>query len=145
MAGMTGVRIAEAERPAWLRPVGAAAALAGASALVMAFDPATHIGYPPCPLRLLTGLDCPLCGSLRGTHALLTGHPGRALDHDVALVVVLPVIAVAWALWLGRSLGWTTRELRMTPRLSRWLIAAGLAWTVLRNLPVGPLLWLRST
>jgi hypothetical protein len=144
MAPVTGVATTTAARPAWLGPVGAAAALAGASAIVAAFDPATQVGYPPCPLRLLTGLDCPLCGSLRGTHALLTGHPGRALDHDVALVAVLPIVAVVWALWLARTLGWTDREIRMTPRLGRWLVGIGLVWTVVRNLPIGGLAWLGS-
>jgi hypothetical protein len=43
------------------------------------FDPATTWWFPSCPFHALTGWLCPLCGSLRAIHALLTGAPLAAL------------------------------------------------------------------
>src|SRR3982751_4231256 len=57
------------------------------------FNPATSGLYPPCPFRLLTGLNCPGCGTLRGLHQLLHGHPLAALDLNPLLIVTLPIMA----------------------------------------------------
>jgi Protein of unknown function (DUF2752) len=46
--------------------------------LIFAFDPTTTWWFPSCPLHALTGLLCPLCGSLRALHALLAGSPVAA-------------------------------------------------------------------
>jgi len=35
---------------------------------------------PPCPLRTLTGVPCPLCGMTRGVTAVVHGHLGRAAE-----------------------------------------------------------------
>jgi hypothetical protein len=45
-----------------------------ALALLYAYDPATTALFPSCPFRMMTGLLCPLCGTLRAAHALLHGH-----------------------------------------------------------------------
>jgi hypothetical protein len=50
-----------------------------AAILIFAFDPTTTWWFPSCPLHALTGLLCPLCGSLRALHALLMGAPVVAL------------------------------------------------------------------
>jgi len=49
-----------------------------AAMVIFAFDPATTWWFPSCPLHALTGLLCPLCGSLRAVHALLAGAPVAA-------------------------------------------------------------------
>ena len=100
--------------------------------------------YPLCPSRLLFGVDCPACGGLRGTHDLLRGHVGQALDHNLLLPGFLAVLGVALALWLlplvGRPAG--------TLRLPRWAtvgaVALVAAFTVARNLPLAPLEFLGS-
>jgi hypothetical protein len=64
-----------------------------------AFDPATTAWMPSCPLYALTGLLCPLCGSLRAVHALLTGAPVAAFEFN-------PLILLgggAWVLWRRRT------------------------------------------
>ncbi|MDE6272017.1 MAG: DUF2752 domain-containing protein [Muribaculaceae bacterium] len=35
--------------------------------------------FPKCPVKLLTGLDCPSCGIQRAVHAMLNGDFGAAL------------------------------------------------------------------
>jgi hypothetical protein len=120
------------------------AAIAGATAYVGLVDPSGGSVYPLCPSRALFGVDCPACGGLRGTHDLLRGHVGQALDHNLLLPGFLAVLGVALALWLlplvGRPAG--------TLRLPRWAMVGAVAlvgaFTVARNLPLAPLEFLGS-
>ncbi len=53
--------------------------------------------------RSVFGVDCPFCGGLRATNALLRGNFGSALDHNVVLAVALPVVALMWVWWVVRE------------------------------------------
>ena len=104
-------------------------------------------GVPICWSQGVFGIDCPLCGGLRCTNALLRGDLTAAADHNVLLAVALPVVAVVWAVWLYRSI--RGQDLRL-PRLPRWLIGAAavvvVAFTVARNIDAsGWIGWLGST
>jgi hypothetical protein len=83
----------------------------------------------------MLGLDCPACGGLRGTHALLHGHIGEALDHNLLLPLMLGAIAVGLGSYLLPLIGRPER----LPHLPRWLsvaiVAVVVAFTVARNLP----------
>jgi hypothetical protein len=120
-------------------------AAAGATALVALIDPQGGGPYPTCPSRLLLGVDCPGCGGLRGTHDLLHGNVVEALDHNLLLPLVLGFMAVAFGRWLLPLVGRPARPLHPP----RWALVASLvvvvAFTVLRNLPVPALAWLRSS
>lgn len=115
--------------------VGVAAAV-GCAVLALV-DPNEPGRYPLCPFRLLTGLDCPGCGTLRAVHALTRGQLGTALDHNVVTVVLLPVLLAGWLLWL-----WRARSGRPAPALpaSAGYAVAGLlaVFWVVRNLPWAP-------
>ncbi len=97
--------------------------------------------FPSCPLHALTGLLCPLCGSLRALHALLVGAPVVALFlnplttsvavagfvacvHDVACPARAPLGERLAALWFS------------TPG-----VACAIAFGVLRNVNV-PFAWM---
>ncbi len=73
-----------------------ATCLALASAILITFDPATTWWFPSCPLRALTGLLCPLCGSLRALHALLVGAPVVALSLNPLTTSAAVAGVVAW-------------------------------------------------
>jgi hypothetical protein len=124
--------------------LGVLATLAAATSYVYLADPDTSSVYPPCPSRTLLGVDCPLCGGLRGTNALLHGRISEALDHNVLLPVVLAVIAVGVGLWMLPLLGLPERRIRVP----RWAMVTAMtvlvAFAVLRNLPIAGLEHLAS-
>ncbi len=95
--------------------------------------------YPPCVWHAATGTHCPGCGITRALHALLHGRILAALDHNAAgLLVFLAAAAVLLQpAWIA------LRENRWAPpALPRYtaagLLAGGLLWAVLRNLPWAP-------
>jgi hypothetical protein len=104
------------------------------------FNPSSGSSYfPSCPLRLLTGLYCPGCGTLRGLHQLLHGHVGAAFGFNPLMVLSLPFIGYAY-------LSYTTMALRgrglprffVPPVLIKVLFWTVVAFGVLRNIPVYP-------
>jgi len=115
--------------------IGTAAAL-GYLAVV---DPSEPGHYPLCPTNALLGIDCPGCGMLRGTHALLTGDVPRALDHNLLLLALVPValvLLVRWArqAWRGVVPPVTARAFRIRTRVIVVGLVLVLAFGVLRNL-----------
>jgi hypothetical protein len=115
----------------------------GLCAALLVVDPNEPGSYGACPFRLVTGLDCPGCGTLRSIHALLGGDLGRALDHNLLTVVLVPVLVAVWFRWLASS---RTGEARL-PEAPAWfgfsVVVTTLAFGVARNLPA--LAWLGSS
>lgn len=72
----------------------AAAILSAIVVLLYGLDPAASRLFPRCPFRLLTGLYCPGCGSLRAMHRLLHGNLGGALAMNSLMVLSLPGMAM---------------------------------------------------
>ncbi|HEY8544713.1 MAG TPA: DUF2752 domain-containing protein [Acidimicrobiales bacterium] len=124
-----------------LAVVGGLAALTG---YVYLADPGTDGVYPACPSRALLGLDCPACGGLRGTHALLHGRIGEALDHNLLLPLLLGGFGVALALWLLPLVGRPERQLRLPTWAWTGLAVLLGAFAVARNLPIDALDYLAS-
>jgi hypothetical protein len=111
----------------------AAASIAAATAADVAFDPA-HRHLPLCPFHAATGWWCPLCGGLRAAAALARGHLATAVHYNVVFVAALPAVAIYWLDWLLRSRrGLTARALNRPALIT--LVAVGVAFTVIRNLP----------
>ena len=80
-----------------LRPLrwGALALVPAAAVLsVLPFDP-----VPPCPLRSVTGIPCPLCGSTRGVIAAVHGEVGRALTLNPASLLAILLAVALIATW----------------------------------------------
>ena len=103
-------------------------------ALYAVFDPSEAVWMPKCPFHLLTGLDCPGCGSQRALHALLHGDLSGALTHNALMLVMLPLIGLIALAEVNR---------RRWPRLFRLtsgapfiysILGAVVAWAIIRNL-----------
>lgn len=143
---MTAVTLSGTSRSRRLRtPLLAGAATGLATLYVASVNPNSPGHYPPCPLKLMTSLDCPACGGLRTVYSLSHGDFATAIDHNLLAVVVLPALVVWWGLIVYRR--WTGRERTVTAataRRNRLIIIAAIAVTVIfsvvRNLPMFPLL-----
>lgn len=71
---------------------------------VSALYATTGIGFP-CPLRTVTGWDCPLCGGTRLGESLLHGQLGAAFGHNPAVFLLLIVLTGLGVLWLVETAG----------------------------------------
>jgi hypothetical protein len=60
---------------------------------------------PPCPFKLATGWECPLCGGTRLGGALLHGDLAAAFNYNPLVLVALVVVSVLGLLWTLESLG----------------------------------------
>ena len=128
-----------------LWPVVGVGTLIGATAYLATVDPNSPGHYPVCPLKALTGIDCPACGGLRCVHDLTHGDIVGALDQNLLVVILLPIIVVLLAVFLLRR--WTGRTKELTDAVVQrqkyivfTLIAVGIVFSVVRNLPFVPFL-----
>ena len=87
-----------------LRPLRLAALGLVPAALLLEWLPVDPV--PPCPLRTITGVPCPLCGSTRGVIAALHGHVGRAIELNPASLIVLALAVIL-------VLGWRVERVRI--------------------------------
>jgi len=111
---------------------GAAVAATAVLAVVNPHEPGR---YPVCPTLALTGFYCAGCGALRAVHDLTRFDLAGAWDMNPLLVLALPFLVLAWALWLRRA--WTGRPRRnLAPAWVIWVIfAVVVGYSVLRNVP----------
>lgn len=107
------------------------------------FDPSRYAFYPACPFHELTGLNCPGCGSLRAVHQLIHGHLAAAFRLNPFLGIALPVMLLAMAKNAIQQLRGAAEERKAVSPFWIWLLLAALIlFTVLRNLPLAPFIWL---
>ena len=131
--------------PAWRAPALLGVGTAAATVVLGLGNPnTTHI--PLCPLKAMTGLDCPFCGCLRAVHSLAHLHPIEAASHNLLFTLAAPFLVAGWAVWMWRTLR-DPSDPGAQPHLPRpasiALVALAAAFFVARNLPA--LSWLGST
>lgn len=101
--------------------------------VLYAYNPENTAWMPHCPSHMLTGYDCPGCGTLRALHALMHGNIAAAWNYNAAVFFALPMIAAL-------AVAPHTRPHSLLRRFadSRWtpiaVFIALVAWTVFRNL-----------
>lgn len=123
------------------------AIVAATCAVLYIFDPMTAGFYPRCPSKLLTGYDCPGCGSLRATHAVLHGdlvaawHYNPAVFFAAALLGVIALAGIHRQPLIARYVPRRVRQLSQkmsritdTPAFPAAILAATVLWTILRNI-----------
>ncbi|MBP3683083.1 MAG: DUF2752 domain-containing protein [Rikenellaceae bacterium] len=121
-----------ARRKVWLG-ITVAVVLIAAAAIYYTFDPATT-PFPRCPFLVLTGWECPGCGSQRAIHSLLHLDIAAAWRYNAMLVLSIPyVVLLLVAEWLGRR-----RQSRLYRVLNSEVLiwsyfALVVAWWILRN------------
>ena len=115
----------------------AACALVGFGYLAVADPHDRHAVMPVCPVKLITGLDCPACGGLRLVHDLLRGQLGAAAHDNLFLLLISPLLFVL-VVRAARDT-WRGTQPRLTRRAGLTIATAAVCWMVLRNLPFWPL------
>lgn len=108
--------------------------LLAALALLFVLDPTEGGLFPPCPWRAVTGLLCPGCGVLRGTHALLHGHIGEAWRLNQLWLVVAPWLGAGFVWASLRTWGVPLPPVHVPARVMWGMLLAVIAFGVLRNL-----------
>ena len=111
---------------------GAVGAVVGAG-VYFAFDPAAEAWFPKCPFWMLTGWECPGCGSQRAIHALLHGDLWGAVQSNVLFVVGIPY--AVGSLYKPKSeRGERIRRFFYGPTALRTALGVILVFWVVRNL-----------
>jgi hypothetical protein len=102
-------------------------------------DPAETTFIPMCPCRLLTGLYCPGCGSLRAIHAITRLRIDRALGYNPLLVLFVPLFIWFFAANLATAC-WGPDKIKcsLPPVFAKSLLLIILAYFVIRNIPASP-------
>ena len=97
--------------------------LAGAVFVLHFVDPVKTAGFPRCPVFVLTGLQCPGCGTARALRALAHGDVWAFVHYNAVLLFVIPLLAA-----LAVRPKWA-----LNPALGRVIVGTIVAWTILRN------------
>ena len=98
-------------------------------------DPAQHIWTLKCPLHLLTGLECPVCGLQRAIHALLHGDIELSLKYNAFFVISSPYLIALAVTEVMKHLrcGNTFRKWVCHTHAIKAYIALLILWGILRN------------
>lgn len=90
--------------------------------------------FPRCPFLLLTGWQCPGCGSQRAIHALLHGNLLQAWNYNAALVCSIPLLSLMVFAALNRErLCRLYNILNSSTACLVWLVSL-IGWAIFRNL-----------
>ncbi|HKH61667.1 MAG TPA: DUF2752 domain-containing protein [Flavitalea sp.] len=111
--------------------------------LVFFFNPES-VRYPPCFFKMVTGLQCPGCGSARASYHLLHGHFLTAIDYNLLFIAAIPPVAIdgVSGLFIRES---STIKFRVFNYIRSWqvMLVVMIFW-IIRNLPVYPFILLSS-
>jgi len=64
-------------------------------------DPNKSMLMPKCPLKLMTGYQCPSCGAQRAIHAFLHGNFYEAIAYNFFFIIAIPFLLItAYAVFM---------------------------------------------
>ncbi|TCI99791.1 DUF2752 domain-containing protein [Aeromicrobium sp. IC_218] len=136
---MSTVSTRDARWSALRGPAGVAVGGLALGVLLHVRDPHDSGSYGYCPFLLLGDRPCPGCGGLRAANLLTNGDVVGAISSNLLAVVLVGVLAVAWVVWVVRR--WRgehgARMIVLSGRAGAVLIAAVVAFGIVRNLPFG--------
>jgi len=104
------------------------------------FEPGKNGLFPDCPFRLLTGFNCPGCGTSRGLHRLLHGDLIGAFQFNPLVMLLLPIFLYAFvrhtaAVFRDRPI----KSNQLDPRFIWMFFVVVMSFWVFRNTPFYPL------
>lgn len=109
------------------------------TAVLYLYSPSESRLYPSCPFKMLTGLECPGCGTLRGLHALTHGNIGAAFGLNALMVLSLPFIVYSAVKYIVTGILGREQHYLFIPSVFIWALLGGvILFGILRNLPYHP-------
>ena len=127
--------------PTWARLRAPLAVGLGGVAILGALrlrDPHVDGSWGFCPFLQMAGMPCPGCGGLRAVNDLTHGNIVAALSSNALAVLLVAVLAVAWILWLFRSVRADAGPMiQLGHRTGIAVIALIAVFGVVRNLSFG--------
>lgn len=96
-------------------------------AIVYVSDPEDTNWFPKCPFHMLTGLQCPSCGSSRALYHLLHGDIIVGLTFNPFILVSWPLLGIVVYLLWRKNYGLLLTVLRV-------YIVLFFVWWIARNL-----------
>ncbi len=112
----------------------AAAVMAVIVAVYAIFDPVESLWFPKCSFKVITGWDCPGCGTQRAVHAMLHGQFAEAWAYNPLFILEIPLLIMLFITGINPE---------RFPRLTRFftsgifilsLLAVIVTFTIIRNL-----------
>ncbi len=115
------------------------ASLAVGGAYLYWFEPGKTGVFPICPFRVLTGFNCPGCGTTRAVHQLLHGHVVAAFELNPLTILLLPVLAYALVSFTKSAItGRPMPDISIQPRYVWLSLIVVFGFWVFRNTPLYP-------
>lgn len=100
---------------------------------------------PKCPLKYLTGIDCPGCGLTRAVYSLMHWDVVSAMSHNLLIIFFIPWLVMALVRWTAKPLGYDVPRLfQVKPWMVPAMVTGLAAFWILRNLPISPFDWFNS-
>jgi hypothetical protein len=117
------------------------AGLTAGAVFLFFFNPSSPANqfFPKCPFRLVTGWQCPGCGSTRALYQLLHLHPVAAFKFNPLFMLTLPFLIYGFLGFTKSAItGKPYRRLFIPPvYLWAWLVLLIFFW-IFRNSPWYP-------
>lgn len=105
--------------------------------------PGDYRFIPSCPMKTVSGILCPGCGSVRALHFLLRGEVMMSLRCNVLMIPMSIWISVLLMKWYRESFLKQTVNIPYETKINYTFVAVFLAFFLLRNIPLEPLELLR--
>ncbi|MCU0373474.1 MAG: DUF2752 domain-containing protein [Ignavibacteria bacterium] len=103
--------------------------------VMFVWNPSIQKYYPDCIFNSVTGLQCPGCGGLRGTHSILHLNFSEAFFYNPLVFVSTPVIIYVIIYYMMNLLfGVKLPKFTVTPLLATVISALVLLFWIYRNL-----------
>lgn len=116
------------------------------SILYFNYNPEMYSFFPECPFHKFLHLDCPGCGAQRAIHSLLHGNIMKAANHNLLLVLSLPILIIHFVLYIVSLTTGKDHRLKIwqNPLVPKIILFIVICFWIFRNIPFAPFKYLAA-
>ena len=115
-----------------LKAAGVLVSVGSIGLVLRQFNP-ENFSFSICPIKIVSGLDCPLCGGTRATHFFLRGDFVAAFEYNAFVASLMIPTLIFFVCWSAVSL-WKKNRWDV-PTTSYFFLFLLVVFGVVRNLP----------